>query len=285
MMKKYFALTIALLTSTLTCKVAAQEHEEPATETPTSFIFTAGIGSKSDLCTYLSPLRYSGTGISLGARWTRAMAANPEHLRMNFDLDLDGGITHNPRGSKSLYDAALRFNWGMNWTTMLPGKVRIFAGGKVGFEGGGMYIPYNGNNPATAIADVGLSLNVAAAWPFRLRKIPVLLSEEITLPTLSAFFSQQYGESYYEIYIGNRSGLVHPGWWGNHFGITSNLSADMMLGKCALRLGYRFEVRSSWECSINTQRVSHSFVVGLVYNPPAPFSSPSEKSRIINAIY
>lgn len=284
-MKIYSTLIIALIAGICNCRALAQEQVTHSPQTPTSFIFTAGIGGKSDLNTYLSPLRYSGTEISLSARWTRAMAANPEHLRMAFDLDLDGGITQNPRGTKSLYDASLSFNWGMNWTTMIPGNVRIFAGGKLGFEAGGMYLPYNGNNPATAIADVGLSLNLAAAWPFRLRKIPVLLSEEITLPAVSAFFSQQYGESYYEIYIGNHSGLVHAGWWGNHFGIRSDLTADLMLGKCALRLGYRFDVKSSWVCSINTQRVSHSLLVGLVFNPPSPFSSLSEKSRIINAIY
>ena len=149
-------------------------------------------------------------------------------------------------------------------TFRLPYGVLLSAGPGVSLECGALYMPSNSNNPASARASIDLTLNMSLGKVVRIGRFPVRFSDTLTLPSAGIFFSPQYGESYYEIYLGNHSGLVHFGWWGNHFAFDNLLSAEFSAGPVNLRFGYRFEFRSGYVCSLNSEIVTHSFVVGIV---------------------
>ena len=83
------------------------------------------------------------------------------------------------------------------------------------------------------------------------------------MPLTGMFFSPQYGELYYEIYLGNRSGLVRAAWPGNFLRLDNLLSADLHFGATTLRLGYRLDYSSSKASHIVTRRLSHCAVVGI----------------------
>lgn len=131
-------------------------------------------------------------------------------------------------------------------------------------EGGAYYLLRNGNNPVEAIANLSLGLRASASRPFKIGKLDVLVSDIVNLPSTSIFFSPEYGETYYEIYLGNHSGLAHAGWWGNNFRINNLLSATLDFGRTSLSLGYRFNAYNQWACHLNTKIISHAFVIGVV---------------------
>lgn len=221
-------------------------------------------GAESILDTYLSPLRYHGTGLGLSASWQKNFTTRPELWVMHNDAAVRSATTHNPAHNARMFDFDIRYDWGASRRFTLPRRLQLFAGASAGLQGGVIYLPRNGNNPASAKAELRLSLTAGAEWHTRLGRMPLRLVESVRLPSLSAFFSPQYGETYYEIYLGNHKGLAHCGWWGNHFAIDNLIAADLGLGRTALRVGYRFDARTSWVNHINTQVFTHALVIGVI---------------------
>ena len=241
-------------------------HGEDAVQSrpiTSTYALEAGFSSMAD--TYLTPLRYHGARLALSGRWDKMMPANPQRLSMEMNAMVETALDANPAGNANMYDLTLQYDWGMSYVWMPAPSWRVAAGGAAGFAAGVTYLPRNGNNPASAHADIMLSLRARGEWHTRLGRCPVIVADCVTLPTVGAFFSPEYGESYYEISLGNRHGLVHTGWWGNHFRIDNLLSAEFMFAKRSLTVGYRYKVDSSWVNSLNTQRVSHSLVVGVTF--------------------
>lgn len=268
-------LLICILTAVASLPLWAQEEKRPIKS-----VYSVGVGYEKAYDDYLSPVSYGGTTLSIRGRWLKAMPANPRRLVMQFDAAITSGFLESKAGA-SLYDLGIQWSWGMKWRGN-AGPVQIAGGGCLGLEAGALYAPKNGNNPADARASVGLAIDASAAWPTRIKGLPLLISDEVSLPTLSAFFSQQYGQSYYEIYLGDRKDLVHAGWWGNHFGISNLLACDLDLGSTALRIGYRFEVGSRWANHINSQRTYHFVEIGII---PGGIGLRKKDPKTINPFY
>lgn len=227
-------------------------------------VWTLEWGAESILDTYLSPLRYHGTTLGLAASWQKNFTSRPDLWVMHNDASVRGANTLNPAHNARMFDLDVRYDWGVSRRFTLPHSIQMFAGASAGLQGGVIYLPRNGNNPASAKAEMRLSLTAGAEWHTRIGRLPLRLTESVRLPSLSAFFSPQYGETYYEIYLGNRNGLAHCGWWGNHFALDNLLAADLGLGRTALRIGYRFDARTSWVNNINTQIFTHALVIGVI---------------------
>ena len=253
---------------------------------PITQIYMAEIGGASNLDTYLSPLRYRGYGMALAGQWSKALPWMDNRWLMRFDSRIGFSSALNPARNARMLGLDMSVVWGPAFTWRLPMKLRLTAGAAVGMSAGVLYLPRNSNNPASVKADVGLALTVSGAYPFRIGRLNILATDEVRLPTFSVFFSPDYGEPYYEIYLGNHSGLAHCGWWGNHFGIDNLLAFDLDIGPSALRLGYRYSLRSSWINHINTQIQSHAFVIGWIpHGIGLRATSPSRKAFVINSLY
>ncbi len=268
-------ILISILTAIAAFLLFAQEEKRPVKS-----VYSIGLGYEKAYDDYLSPVSFDGASLSVRGRWLKAMPANPRRLLMQFDAAITSGFLKSEAGVP-MYDLGLQWSWGMKWRGN-AGPVQIAGGGRLGLEAGALYATRNGNNPVDARASAGLSLDASAAWPVRVKGLPLLISNEVSLPTLSAFFSQQYGQSYYEIYLGDRSNLVHAGWWGNHFGISNLLACDLDFGGTALRIGYRFEVGSRWANHINSQRTYHLVEIGII---PGGIGLRKKDPKIINPFY
>lgn len=230
---------------------------------PVTSVYSIEAGRQNSLSTYLSPMNYSGSYLALSGSWKKALPANPEHLLMAFDGRIGGARMLNPYGNAYMIGIGGGFGWSMLYRTRVAG-FQLAGGGGVGFDGGAQYLLRNGNNPVNAIANASLSLRASVSRHITIGRLPILFSDEVSLPSLSAFFCPEYGESYYEIYLGNRKGLAHCGWWGNNFRITNLLSADLDFGRTAMRVGYRFEAYTSWANNLSTRIFTHSFVLGVI---------------------
>lgn len=255
---------------------------------PVAAAYTVEAGSAHLADTYLTPLKYSGQSFALGYERMQAMKFDPERwaMRLNFRVELDH--TENPARNATMWYGGIDFSWGMlrRWRDVAPG-LAVGAGGSAQLVAGCLYNARNGNNPASARGAVTVNLTGYIAWHTALGRLPVTLRYQPSLPVVGAFFSPDYGELYYEIYLGNRSGLVHCAWWGDYLAMENLLTADLQFGTTALRLGYRNNILSTKANNIVSRQISHCAVVG-VSGEWISISSRrglSTRARIISAIY
>lgn len=255
------SLIIALLMFTDFLAVAQDDAD---VRRPVVSAYSILIGGGYVLDTYLSPLKYHGVRTGLSGEWMKAFPANQERMRMEFKGNVNTFFTKSPTGGAGIYSLAFEFGWGLMYAFPLGNEFILSAGGGPELYAGCLYTPSGSNNPASAKASLFLSPGLTISRPLRIGRLDVLISDRVCLPSAGIFFSPQYGEPYYEIWLGNHKDLVHFGWWGNHFCISNFLNFDLRLGRHALRIGYVFDVRSSWISHINTQLVSHSVSVGYI---------------------
>lgn len=260
------------------CLSCASASAEDTLSRPVVQEYRIEAGGGTALSTYLSPLRYDGKVFSLSGQWAKASQWAPESLVMQFNAALNMRDYLNPARTASMIGFDGMFAWGMQWRKRLPHNLQLTAGGSLDIDAGCLYLTRNGNNPVNVSASVSLDLNASLSWRFNIGRLPMLLVEEIRLPSLGAFFSPQYGETYYEIWLGNHSGLAHCGWWGNRFCIDNLLSLKLDLGRTAMTVGYRYYYRSAWANSLNTRLSTHSFVIGII-----PHGLGLKRRQIINS--
>lgn len=259
---KAFLTTAALLCGSMAFAVGAAVsggEGMPAVENSSTYRIEAGAGSILE--TYLSPLKYHGASMALSGSWRHALRGS-KTVEMTFDGSIEGFITRSPAKNANMYLGSISFDWGVRRLWKAGTNWRLGIGGGPRLDAGVIYEPRNGNNPAAAKCAVAAEISAFGSYSFNWLGKRLTVTDDVRLPSASIFFSQQYGESYYEIYRGNHSGLVHFGWWGNNFCIDNLLSIEIPMKKGALTAGYHFKVRSSYICDINTQAVSHAFVVG-----------------------
>lgn len=238
-------------------------------------------GHQTTRCSYLSPLAYTGPGYGLSYEWRHAAwgkdgkggSGKRFPIGMQAHAEFDYGYLLSPAKNSRMYDLTFRLDWGVErlWGATVnaqsPSARTGFSwalGATVGADGGVIYLPRNGNNPAQALMWAGAALTARGEYDgLKLFGKPLRFSESVEVPTLGAFFCPAYGETYYEIYLGNHNGLAHFGWWGNRPQVRSRLRADWQLGRCALTLGFDYRFRGL-ECNdITTRMAQCSAVVGL----------------------
>lgn len=249
----------------------AEQREDPLIENyhnissqPVTGVYSLGLGHTSVKATYLTPLSYSGNQLSAYGSWSKALPFNPQHAVMQFDAELNFCNLLNPAKTARMIGLTGEFSWDMSWRQTFPKNFQITAGGGLDVKGGAYYLLRNSNNPVQAIANVSLMVTASASKYFNIGKLPVLIADRIKLPSLGAFFCPGYGETYYEIYLGNYKGLAHCGWWGNNFQINNLLSVTLDFGRTAMMIGYSLDVFTQWANNLNTKTISNSFVIGVI---------------------
>lgn len=230
---------------------------------PLTALYSVRIGAAHDLNTYLSPIRQSGTHLGIAAGWSRAMAFNPEAFIMDFDVAASFDLTRNRQSTSSMSGIDLTLAWDMMYRLRPLPQLQIAGGAGLELDAGALYLPRNSNNPVAARLSLDLTLNLRADYSLRLGRVPLIITDRFSLPSLGIFFSPQYGQSYYEIYLGDDSGLVRCGWWGNHFAVTNTLMVQIPVCNIRLCAGYEAQCRSSYVNHINTRLVNHSFLLGI----------------------
>lgn len=220
-------------------------------------------GHQTTRCTYLSPLTYTGPGYGLHYEWMRPTWRKGT-VGMQARADLNYGYLLSPAKNSRMYDLTLSLEWGVErlWNTSTG--FSFAAGLSAGADAGVLYLPRNGNNPAQALLWSGISLTARGSYDrLKLCGKPLRISESIDLPSTGVFFCPAYGETYYEIYVGNHSGLAHFGWWGNRLQLKSRLRVDWELGRYALTIGFDYRFHGL-ECNdITTRMAQCSGIVGM----------------------
>lgn len=260
-MNNFLKLRIFRLASlcVLMCASFLTSHAQAQT------VYALEAGAAKDISTYLSPLYYKGSEYALSGSWTRPFHFCRDKAMMRFEADIRLSGMDNPSGTASMLGATARFNWGLAAYWNLSEHWRLSVGGAIDLYGGALWLTRNGNNPVTAMANAGVEATASASYKFKMGKLPVTIDDYVGVPTLSAFFCPGYGESYYEIYLGNHKDLAHFGWWGNAIGVNNLLSATLHLGKYSLLIGYRLNLRTFHANNLDTRVLGNSAVLGISF--------------------
>lgn len=254
---------------------------------PVLSAYTAEVGISNVVDTYLSPLKYKGWQASFNYERMQAMKFNPEKwvMRLAVGVDVDRNI--NQAGNALMWNAGLDLSWGMMYRWQLPVRITLAAGGSTGLNLGCLYSARNGNNPASAKATWTVNMTGIVAWNIKIGSLPITLRYQPTLPLTGVFFAPDYGQLYYEIYLGNTSNLVHMAWWGSYFAMENLLSIDLHLSSNCLRIGYRNNILSTQINDVISRMSTHSIALGLAGEWVSLSSrrKVDTQSSIISALY
>ncbi|MEG1617913.1 MAG: DUF3316 domain-containing protein [Bacteroidales bacterium] len=221
-----------------------------------------GMGTSDVLDTYLTPLDYKGIDITLLNERLR-LTRNEKRLNQQF---LWGSYTSNDNEAENgmVVSGFIGYSWGTLWR-FNPIEHLTLAVGPVGsIETGFIYNLRNGNNPASAKLSVEAGASVLALYQLKIKKFPLTLRLQSSLPTMSVFFSPHYEQSYYEIFqLGNTEGIVHFGSFHNQFNLDNYFTVDIPVSSMNLRVGFRNIIRNTHVNEIKNRRVSNTFMIGF----------------------
>lgn len=250
-----------------------------------AFMLEGGSAHRAD--TYLSPIRYSGWRAAFGYERFQAMRFDPQRWVMALNIDVNIDATQNRARNSTMWGGEIAGCWAMMRRFSLRPDFTVGVGGATTLRVGALYLSRNGNNPVAAAASWTLDASAYATYRFKLGRVPVVAMYRATLPVVGAFFAPEYGQLYYEIYMGDSAGVVSCAHWGSYFALDQRLSIDLRFGSTSLRLGYGFDVRSTKVNDIVTRCVTHTAVVGVAgeWMSLAPSHRIDTETRIISAIY
>ena len=260
---------------------------------PVTNILSLRIGQGRMRDTYLTPLLYTGSSISLeGQRWR--MLRNLDWTSWQFaDIAFSTGEDHGH--DSEAWAGRLRYRYGIlrRWSDSLdPSTLDIrpasspwsfylgpYAGIDLGFD-------YNlkiasSNNPATARVTTNLGAAGAVCYRFQSQSaqgMRVMLQAHA--PLLGMGFCPEYGASYYEtFYLDSSSETFHFTSLHNQQDLDVQLAVDFPLAvipwfrrfDSVLRLGGSYHIETMDINDITTRYSSFEFVIGWVYQY-LPFS-------------
>lgn len=262
-MTPFLRITAALALIALSLRGAAAEPADTLTLRPVAAAYTLEAGSSHLADTYLTPLHYDGWHLALRYSRLQAMRFDPGRWVMQLRLGAVTGRTMNPVRNATMWRWGIDASWAMMRRWWSRGNLGLMAGPQIAADLGALYSERNGNNPVSAKAAVTLGLTARLSWATRLGHLPLRLTWQPSLPVGGCFFAPDYGELYYEIYLGNHSGLARAAWWGNYFSLGNLITADLRIGATSLRLGYRCDYLSTKASHITSRAITHSAVIGI----------------------
>jgi hypothetical protein len=168
--------------------------------------------------------------------------------------------------TSSYYTGIIEYDYGMFYRFKPVNKWQVFAGAQADGLLGFVYNTRNGNNPATGKFHLNLSLSAIASYKVQIKSQALLFKYQLAVPVAGAMYSPQFGQSYYEIGMGDDKDLVHFASLHNYLALRNTLSVEIPLNWITFRLAY---VDSFYETRINdldTQIRTNTFCIGFSKN-------------------
>jgi hypothetical protein len=257
-MKKYL---IPLVTLLLAAFAGMAQEKEPIALTYQSF--SIGTGHTSAYDTYLSPLQYNGWNLSLAGEQVKHTRLLDSKVISQHLFNLEFANMENPPGSTKSYLGYMEYDYGLYYRLPPVWKLQVFAGLQGDFLAGAFYNLRNTNNPVDAKVNLNLNLSAIAVYPFQIKNQPFRLRYQTSASLIGAVFSPEFGQSYYEIGLGDNSPLFHFSAWHNHQAWRNTLSLEVPFNTCTLRItgsNWLYQTRIN---HLRTQIISNSLQIGF----------------------
>ena len=257
MKQKILILVVLLMGSTMCFAQPLQSHrfEERS--------LSLGGGYTNMLDTYLSPLSYGGPHVSLlGERFKQT--TGDWFGQSLFALHAD--YTTPASGSGLTVGGMADYSYTCYYKAQ-GGRLDFYVGPQAQLRIGGIYNLRNANNPAQLKLGAHLAASAMGKYAFELRNTPMNVRLQADLPLLGVAFGPDYGQSYYEIfYLGQSQGCVHMTSLHNNLSLRTNLSYDLQLRPCTLRLTLANDLYQ-WTLGGQHYRMfTHTLMLGCVKN-------------------
>lgn len=232
---------------------------QPASRITNIFSMSGGSAHRAD--TYLTPLRYNGWNISVGYEHSLKFKSRP--LMWVLDVETRFDNTRNRARNSTMLGAQFMARWALMWLRNFGTRYELGVGGSTTLDAGALYLRRNGNNPVAANASFTIDVTAQFAVNFNLGRVPAVASYRAVLPVAGVMFTPDYGQLYYEIYMGDTKGLFGPAVWGRYFRLDQMLALDLEIGPHSLRVGYSPDIVSTQVNGIVSRRIDHNFVIGI----------------------
>ena len=225
--------------------------------------YLLGVGYNHVYDSYLSPLDYKGSTLGFTRIGERTMRRGQGRWSQMTYFDLNASHLNNPVGNATTWDGEMQFNYGQHYHVMTQPTWNFSLGGLLGAHFGGTYNTRNGNNPGQMRMAVDLSASAVAMRQFTLWKKHWTWRTQCDLPLMWAFFTPNYGQSYYEIFtLGHANENVvfsHP-FNAPSMRLISTISIPF--GTSSLTLGYKADIRQSTAHHLDRHAWHHTFLIG-----------------------
>ncbi len=275
---KNVLLLLFLLFSSYPC-MAQKDETGPS---PVGLVYQStslGLGRISVYDTYLSPLEYKGTTFGLQYEQIKMTGMMNGRISAQHLFNLDFGYARNEAETASDYTGLIDYAYGLHYrfNPLIP-RLQLFAGCQADGMLGFVYNSRNGNNPATGKFHLNLNLSGIAAYSFSIGSQPVRLRYQVNLPLAGVMFSPHFGQSYYEIGLGDDENLFHLVSFGNQTSMRNVFSVEIPFSSVMLRLSYMNTVYETDINNLQTRIHSNSFYIGF----SKEFISIPGKNRPLN---
>lgn len=232
---------------------------------PITAIYSFEIGRSEVVNTYLSPVKYGGTHFEIHGEWNKVLPFSPRKWMMEFEgwASFSPSLL-NPRSTASMMEADAGVSWDIGRYWRLNHNLVLTATGGVKIEGGAQALLKNSNNPVGVNIMGALMIGASLNWETRIKSLPVVPRLTVGIPLTGAFFMPGYGETFYEIYLGNREGLVHALYPGNYPSVDIKGAVMFDFGRTAIELGYHLRWRRSSANNLVDRVSRNMFSIGVI---------------------
>lgn len=241
-----------------------------------------GIGKSILKDTYLSPLEYTGTEISLLNERLGKTSFKSNSLLIQRLFAIDVAFTKNPTHTSSEYYGNISYVARALYPVFEIDKFRFLAGGGGEASLGGIYNVRNSNNPGSLKAFLHLDISGMALYNID----RFTFRWQISTPFLGMFFSPGYGQSYYEIFtLGNDGGTVHLSSFYNCIAFKNYFTVDIPFNNITVRTGYLGNYYRTNANDIFTRISSHQFILGFVVETLNFSGKRAKNNNLIKSVY
>lgn len=227
-------------------------------------VTSVGVGHASVYDSYLSYLKYTGMGYSL--QHERMKWLSREGLSSQHRFLLNVLSTDNLSETASSYSGFLDYAYGIHYRLTPLKDLSLDLGGQANGLLGFVYNDRNGNNPATGKLHLGLNLSAMAHYTFRIKSSELKLHYQLSTPVIGGMFSQQYGQSYYEISLGNTDDLAHFSSFHNYLALRQVFMVSIPLKSACINLSYQHWMYETKVNGLETRLRSGTFAIGWSTN-------------------
>ncbi len=256
--KKISILKSIFILIIITFSTPVKAHEDVYKPINKSTLF--GVGGVGLYDSYLSPLKYNGTTISILHDRVSPSFFLKDKLIIQQQFLFQSAISSNPVGTANYFYGNISYNLNSFYDFFKNNSMRILGGGGLDLSLGGLYNNRNSNNPVSIKTSTNLHLSVMGIYNWK----RFTFRWQMSTPFIGVLFSPKYGQSYYEIFsLGNSSGVVKLASLYNQYSLTNYFTVDIHARKHTFRIGYLGNYYITNVNSLNTNILSHQFVLGL----------------------
>ena len=154
-----------------------------------------GVTLLNNLDTYLSNYNHKGVGLTYSHEAFRNASTGNYHWKYQKQLNITAGYAL--QGSSMQYTALINYNWSGYHPFKVTKGLTLLAGAQIQLEGGALYNPAGGNNPAAAKLRTALAASGMAIYHFPVRGNNWIARYQLDIPLMGAMFAPEFGQSYY----------------------------------------------------------------------------------------